>query len=433
MDIVLLIGLIALNGLFAMAEIALVTARRSRLQRRAEAGDKASAVAIKLGEDPTRFLSTVQIGITAIGVLNGIVGEEAFAQPLALRLTGLGLEPGTSEATATAIVVVIITYLTIVLGELVPKRIGQNSAESIARIMARPISLLAALTRPFVVLLSFSTHSILSLLGNRKTNDSDITEEDIHAILDEGTERGVIEEHEQQMMRKVLRLEDRPITTLMTPRSEFIYLDTELSTQENLARALGSTHTTFPVCQGSLDQMLGVIESKQLFGLHMEGKIDAFASDLQPGTFVPESMTGMKLLDQFRQSGERMVFVVNEYGEVLGLVTLQDVLEALVGEFHAPADPQDTWAVQREDGSWLLDGLIPIPELKERLALKSVPEEDKGNYNTLSGMMMSLLGNVPRTGAISEWEDWKFEVVDMDGNRLDKVLAQKRIIVDDSG
>jgi putative hemolysin len=432
-DIVLLIGLIALNGLFAMAEIALVTARRNRLQRRAEAGDKAAALAIKLGEDPTRFLSTVQIGITAIGVLNGIVGEEAFAQPLSMHLVALGLQPDTSEATATAIVVVIITYLTIVLGELVPKRIGQNSAERIARIMARPISLLATITRPFVMLLTFSTHTILSLLGKTKSNGNDITEEDIHAILDEGTERGVIEQHEQVMMRKVLHLEDRPITTLMTPRSEIVFLDTTLSTDENLQRALASTHTTFPVCEGNLDQVLGIVESKQLFALHMQGKITEFAADLQPGTFVPESMTGMKLLEQFRQGGERMVFIVNEYGEVVGLVTLQNVLEALVGEFHAPADPQDSWAVQREDGSWLLDGLIPIPELKERLNLKSVAEEGKGNYNTLSGMMLLLLGNMPTTGAICEWEDWKLEVVDMDGNRLDKVLARKIEVVDDSG
>jgi len=432
-DILLLFGLILLNGLFAMTEMSLVTAKRNRLQRLADAGDKSAAIAIELGEDPTRFMSTVQIGITAIGVFNGIVGEEAFAGPLSLYLTSVGMDAEVSSRVATAFVVVIITYLTIVLGELVPKRIGQNGAERIARHVARPISLLATLSRPFVILLTRSTNAVLRLLGARPTSDAELTEEDIHAMLHEGSESGLIEKQEHDMVRKVFRLEDRLVTTLMTPRGDIDFLDTEDSVEHNIDKVLTNNHTLYPVCDGSLDHLRGLISAKALLKLSMENNLANLAAEVQPGVFLPESMTGMQLLEHFRNTGEQMVFVVNEYGEVLGLVTQQNLLEALVGEFHAPADPHDTWAVQREDGSWLLDGLIPIHELKDRLQLKSVPEEEKSHYNTLSGMMMWLLGNVPKTGAICHWQGWKLEVIDMDGNRLDKVLATWQSLDDGSG
>lgn len=433
MDILLLFGLILLNGLFAMTEIALVTAKRNRLQRLADAGDKSAAVAIALGEDPTRFMSTVQIGITAIGVFNGIVGEAAFADPLAQYLASLGIDADISSRVATAFVVMIITYLTIVLGELVPKRIGQNSAERIARYVARPIAALATLSRPFVILLTVSTNTVLRLFGTRRSSDADLTEEDIHAMLDEGSESGIIEKQEHDMVRKVFRLEDRLVTTLMTPRSDIDFLDAADSIEHNIDKVLTNNHTLYPVCDGSLDQLRGVISAKVLLKLSLANKLTGLADEVKPGVFVPESMSGMKLLEHFRHTGEPMVFVVNEYGEILGLVTQQNVLEALAGEFHAPADPQDTWAVQREDGSWLLDGLIPIPELKDRLQLKTVPEEEKAQYNTLSGMMMWLLGNVPKTGAVCHWQGWKLEVIDMDGNRLDKVLATWTPVLDDTG
>lgn len=426
MDFVFLICLILLNGLFAMAEIALVTARRSRLQRLADDGDRAAALAVRLGEDPTRFMSTIQIGITAIGILNGIVGEAAFAAPLAVWMMGLGLEAKLSSALSTTLVVVLITYLTIVLGELVPKRIGQASSEKIARIMARPIALLATLSRPFVALLTLSTKTVLSLLGKQETSSADLTEDDIHAMLIEGSESGLIEKHEHDMVRKVFALEDRPIATLMTPRSDIIWLDVEDDLEANLQKVLDADHSRFPVCQGGLQHIVGIISAKRLLRQRMQGEIADLLTNLQPGVFVPESMTGMKLLDQFRQSGVQVVFVVNEYGDVMGLVTLQDVLEALAGEFHSPRGAEhDAWAVQRSDGSWLFDGLIPIPELKEHLGLKNVPDEDKNRYNTLSGMVMWLLGDVPKTGDITYWSGWSLEVVDMDGNRLDKVLASR--------
>jgi putative hemolysin len=422
LDIVLLIFLILLNGIFAMSELALVTARKNRLQRLAEDGDSAATVAMHLGEDPTRFLSTIQIGITAIGILNGIVGEAALAGPLALWLHGLGLEEKASAMGATTIVVVGITYFSIVIGELVPKRIAQFNAEGIARFMARPIQVLAALSRPFVFLLSVSTDGILQLLGKKDLSSANLTEEDIHAMLAEGSSTGVIEKQEHEMVRNVFRLDDRQIASLMTPRSEFVYLDIEQPFESSLQYLIGSDHSRFPVCRGGIHDLLGVVTAKRLLKHRLKQESTTIVECLQPCVFVPESLTGMTLLEQFRQSGMQMVFVVDEYGEILGLITLQDVLEALVGEFK-PRDPEDVWAVRREDGSWLLDGLIPIPELKDRLGLKSVPEEHKGRYNTLSGMMMWLIGGMPHTGAVTRWEQWRLEVVDLDGNRIDKVLA----------
>ena len=424
MEIALLIGLIVLNGVFAMSEIALVTARRARLAKLAEDGDGASVIAIKLHDEPTRFLSTIQIGITSIGILNGIVGQAVLADPFAKWMTGLGLEQETSSIAATAMVVVVITYVSIVVGELVPKRIGQFNPEGIARLVARPMQILSLLTRPFVRLLSVSTDSILRLMGQRQHADQGVTEEEIHAMIDEGSEAGVIEQQEREMVRNVFRLDDRQIGSLMIPRADIIYLDVERPLEENLHWIAVSDHSRFPVCRGGLHNVLGVVSAKQLLNQKLKGGDTNLAAHLQPPVFVPETLNGMDLLGNFRASGMQMVLVVDEYGEVQGLVTLQDVLEAVTGEFK-PRNQEDAWAVQRDDGSWLLDGLIPVPELKDRLELKTVPEEDKGRYHTLSGLMMWLLGRLPQTSDKATWEDWQLEVVDLDGKRVDKVLASR--------
>ncbi len=425
MNLVLLIVLILLNGAFAMSEMALVTARKSRLQRLADEGSHAAEIAMRLGEEPTRFLSTVQIGITAIGILNGIVGEAALAGPLAQFLTGLGLSPQTSSAGATTLVVVSITFLSIVVGELVPKRIAQCNAEGIAQLIARPIALLDRLSRPFVYLLSITTDGLLRLLGKKELAGANLTEEDIHAMLIEGSQEGVIERQEHEMVRNVFRLDDRQIAGLMTPRSDIVHLDLEQPLDESLEKLIACDHSRFPVCRGGLKQLRGVITAKRLLKHHLQGEsIESLAGYLLPAVYVPESLTGMKLLEQFRESGVQMMFVVDEYGEILGLITLQDLLQALAGEFK-PRHPEDVWARQRQDGSWLLDGLIPILELKDRLELKTVPDEDKGRYHTLSGMMMWLIDKVPSTGDVAQWQGWRLEVVDLDGNRIDKVLASR--------
>jgi putative hemolysin len=425
MEAALLLGLIVLNGIFAMSEIAIVTARRGRLQALEAQGDLGAASAIRLGAEPTHFMSTVQIGITSIGILNGIVGEAAFARPVAQWLQTMGFEPAASSYAATALVVVIVTYLTIVLGELVPKRLGQIRAEGVARVVARPMAGLAVAAKPFVYLLSKSTDLMLKLLGMSGRKASTVTEEEIHALLEEGSDTGVIEDEEHQMVRNVFRLDDRQIASLMVPRGEIVYLDLARPLKENFERIEAAVHSRFPVCRGGLRDIVGVISAKQLLTQFLRNQPPDLAANLAPAVFVPESLTGMELLQNFRSSAAQLVIVIDEYGEVEGMVTLRDVIEAITGEFHQH-DVEAAWAVQREDGSWLIDGLMPIPELKDRLGLSRTPEEDRGRYNTLSGMAMLLLGRVPRTGDSVEWEAWRFEIVDMDGKRIDKVLATPR-------
>jgi putative hemolysin len=423
MEIALLVALILLNGAFAMSEIALVASRRARLQKLIDAGDHRAAAAAALGADPTRFLSTIQIGITSIGVLNGIVGEAAMAAPLAHWLTGLGLPQPWSGYGATALVVLVITYVSIVLGELVPKRIGQNNPEAIARLVAGPIGLLAKATRPFVLLLSASTHAVLRACGVRERNN-DVTEDEIHALLEEGANAGAIEAHEHTMVRNVFRLDDRQIASLMVPRGDIVYLDADEPFAVTLARIEATDHARFPVVRGSPENVLGVVNARKLLARAVGGATPDLAAQLDPPLYVPATLTGMELLDNFRASGGQMAFVIDEYGAVQGIVTLQDLIEAITGEFN-PRDPATSWAVEREDGSWLLDGLIPLQELKDRLGLTTTPEEDRGRYHTLSGMVMFLTGRLPRIGDTVEWEDWRFEVVDMDGKKIDRVLAAR--------
>jgi putative hemolysin len=321
-------------------------------------------------------------------------------------------------------VVVIVTFVSIVVGELVPKRLAQFHPEAIARVVARPIHVLSLATRPFVALLSFSTDALLRLMGKRQQASPSVTEEEIHAMLEEGSEAGVIEQQEHTMVRNVFRLDERMWGSLMIPRADIVYLDVENPFAENIRLAVASEHSRFPLCRGGLDDVLGTVDTKQLLNLSVKGGAADLAAVAQTSVFVPETLTGMELLDHFRTSGTQMVLVVDEYGEVQGLVTVHDVLESVTGEFTTH-DGEDSWAVQREDGSWLLDGLIPMPELKDLLKLKAAPAEDKGRYHTLSGMMMWLLGRLPRTGDVAQWEHWRLEVVDLDGKRVDKVMASR--------
>lgn len=430
MEIVFLIALILINGVFAMSEIALVTARRARLARLAEDGDSSAIAAMKLGEEPTRFLSTIQIGITSIGILSGIVGEAALAVPFSHWLQTMGFEQRFSDIGSTMVVVVAITYLSIVVGELVPKRIGQIHPETIARLVARPMLVLSAGARPFVHLLAGSTSLLLRLVGQRDARGAGITEEEIHAMLHEGSEAGIIEKSEHELVRNVFRLDERRIGSLMVPRSDLIWLDIDRPWEANKVLITESGHSRFPVCRGGLDDILGVITSRQIASQALRGTPVNLTEDLHPPIFVPSSLTAMELMDKFRANSCRMIFVVDEYGGLQGIVCLHDLLESVVGEFH-PENVDESWAVQREDGSWLLDGLIPIHELKDTLGFRNVPDEEKARYQTLSGMMMWLLGNVPQTGDIAVWDSWRLEVVDLDGKRIDKVLASR--IVDEGG
>jgi putative hemolysin len=422
MEITLLLFLILLNGLFAMSEIALVTARKTRLQKLAEAGDEAAARALRLGDDPTRFMSTVQIGITSIGVLNGIVGEATLAVPISHWLQGLGVAAAAGHLIATALVVVVLTYFSIVLGELVPKRLGQMHPETIARMVSLPMAALSRLVSPFVQLLSGSTHLVLRLLGARQAADSGVTQEEIHAVLAEGTESGLIEHQEHQMLRNVFRLDDRNIASVMVPRADIISLSIHDPLDVILDKVSHTSYSRFPVCEGGLGDIIGVVTAKQvlLHALHRETfQLSTF---MEKPIFVPESLTALELLETFRTTNTRLTLVINEYGDVQGLVTVHDLLEAITGEF-SPDTSEESWAIARPDGSWLLDGMIPVVELKDKLGIRLLPEEDRGLYNTLSGLLMMLLGRMPHTTDLIELAGWRFEIIDMDGNRIDKVLA----------
>jgi len=425
MEFLLIVLLTLLNGVFAMSELALAASRKVRLTAMADAGDGGARSALTLLANPNQFLSTVQVGITSIGVLNGIVGEAAFSPGVAQWLQGLGVSAKASDISATALVVTLITFITIIFGELVPKRIGQLYPESVARWVSRPMLWLAIAAQPFVKLLSATTQGVLKLLRIRTDVTRTMTAEEIRASLEEGVDSGVIEEHEHQMVQNVFRLDERPLTSLMVPRADVEWLDAALTVAQCL-QVVGKAgergaHSWYPVCRGSLDEVVGLINVGKLLalGLQHPGGIE---SQVQPAVFVPETLSGMELLEQFRARSGRMVFVVDEYGVVQGLVTPGDLLEAITGELQ-PVAQVDAWATPREDGSWLLDGLMPVDELKTRLGIRELPDEERGRYNTVAGLLLSVSGHLPRVGERIESAGWLFEVVDLDGRRIDKVLA----------
>ena len=436
MDFLLILFLTLLNGVFSMSELALASSRKARLNAMAVSGDKGSQAALELLSNPTQFLSSVQVGITSIGMLNGIIGEAAFSGKLSVWLQSLGVTPGAADISATAIVVVAITYVTIVFGELVPKRIGQLYPETVARLVSRPMMWVAAGAKPFVWLLSFSTHTVLKLLRVDNSAGRAVTEEEIAASLEEGVDAGLIEEHEHQMVQNVFLLDDRLLTSLMLPRAGIEWLDASATVAEAIDKAGATGHSWYPVCRGSLDDVVGVVNVAKLLALRgqihsaspegsanatptVEDRIGVYAV---PAVFVPETLSGMELLEQFRARSTRILLVVDEYGVVQGLMTPMDMLEAITGELQTGTQ-LDAWATQREDGSWLIDGLMPVSELKARLDIKELPEEDRGRYNTVAGLLMSVSGHLPVTAERIQCAGWMFEVVDLDGKRIDKVLA----------
>jgi putative hemolysin len=434
MDVALLLFLILLNALFAMSEMALTAARKARLVVMSEAGDPGAVAALVLHEDPTKFLSTVQIGITSIGVLNGIVGDAAFSKPMAAWLHSVLplLSANAADISATALVVLSITFLTIIFGELVPKRVGQMYPERVAVLVARPMNMLSTATRPFVWLLSACTQATLRLLGIRQAPSRSVTEEEIAASLEEGLDAGVIEAQEHQMVRNVFRLDERQVGSMMIPRTEITWLDQRAPLPELLAQMTEHGHSRYPVCRDGLDDVVGVIQAQDLLVPLSRGETPDLVALMQAPVFVPETLSGMELLDHFRATSAELVFVVDEYGAVQGVITVRDVLEAITGEFSPPSG-EDAWAVIRADGSWLMDGMIPVHEMKDRLEIRDLPEEDRGRYNTLAGMIMLLLGRLPHTTDVVEWDSWRFEVVDLDGKRVDKVLVSRIAPIDEQG
>jgi putative hemolysin len=429
MDFILIAVLTLINGAFAMSEMALTASRKTRLMAMAEAGDEGAKAALALNENPTQMLSTVQVGITSIGMLNGIVGEAAFSEGVSTFLQNMGLAANFAAPSATTFVVVVITFITLIFGELVPKRIGLLYPEGVARVMARPMAWLAKAANPFVQLLTMCTQGVLNLLRINTNNARAVTEEEIAASLDEGMDAGVIEAHERQMVQNLFHLDERPLTSIMQPRTDIVWLDATLSVAQGLEKAGGTkdasiktSHSWFPVCRKGLDDVLGLVSVARMLRSDPAATLESLAS---PAIFIPETLSGMELLEQFRAQSARLVLVVDEYGVVQGLLTPRDLLEAITGELK-PQAAADAWAIHQLDGSWLLDGLMPVTELKSRLGIDDdLPEEDKNRYNTLAGLLMAVAGELPQQGDTIECAGWAFEVQALEGRRLDRIKAIK--------
>ena len=422
MDFLLILFLTLLNGAFAMSELALASSKKSRLQRMADNGDKGAAAASKLLDDPTAFLSSVQVGITSIGILNGIVGEAAFSGDVAQLLMGVGVPESSAPIMATALVVAAITFVTIVFGELVPKRIGQLFPEAVARYVAIPMTAVAKFAHPFVVLLASTTHFVLNLLRVNSRAEQVVTEEEIEASLAEGLGAGVIEVNEHQMVRNVFALDKRALSSIMLPRSDIHWLDANDDLEVGLEKARALGHSWYPICKDGLDDVVGVLHMAEMLRLRRSDAHTKLGQHAQPAVYVPETLNGMELLEQYRVAAMRMVFVVDEYGVVQGLLTPLDLLEAITGELKSE-EAVDTWATEQPDGSWVLDGAMPASEVKARLQVEGWPDEDKGRYNTLAGLLQYVSGELLVTGDSVNIDNWKFSVTLVHGRRIDQVVA----------
>jgi putative hemolysin len=421
-EILILVLLILLNGLFSLAEMAVVSARKARLQQHAEEGSKGAKTALALAVQPTRFLSTVQVGITLIGILSGALGGATIGKKLAAYLAQYPrLEPY-SEAIGVGVVVTLITYFSLVLGELVPKRLALNNAERIATAVAPFMQFIAMIARPIVSLLSSSTDIMLRLLGIKPASEPTVTEEEVKILIDQGRETGVFEDVEQEIVERVFRLSDRTVSSLMKHRSEIVWLDVEDPIEKNIQKIITSGHTNFVVCKGNVDRVIGVLRAKDLLREYARGGSVSIPAAVQMPPFVPEGMNALEVVERLRQDKSPVALIVDEYGTIDGMVTLTDVLEAIVGDIPALDIDGEPEAVQRADGSWLLDGLMSTDELQMLLDLDELPA-DSDEYDTLGGLLMAQLERVPTTGDTFEWHDFRLEVMDMDGNRVDKVLV----------
>ncbi|MBW4425524.1 MAG: hemolysin family protein [Nostoc desertorum CM1-VF14] len=422
-EISIILVLIIANGVFSMSEMAVVSARKVRLQQLANQGDVKARAALKLAESPNHFLSTVQVGISLIGILTGAFGGATIANRLAVYVKLVPLLAPYSEPLSFGIVVLIITYLSLIVGELVPKRLALNNPERIASIVAIPMQALAAIASPVVFLLSASTDLILRLLGITASTEPQVTEEEIKILIEQGTEAGTFEEAEQDMVERVFRLGDRPVSYLMTPRPDIVWLDLDDTAEENRQKMVDSAYSRYPVCQGGLDNVLGVMPVTDLLARSFRGEPLDLTVGLRQPVFVPESTRGLKVLELFKQTITHMALVVDEYGVIQGLVTLNDIMSEIVGDVPSTDGQDQPQAVQREDGSWLLDGMLPVEEFLELFGMEEWQSEESGSYQTLGGFVITHLGRIPAAADHFEWQSMRIEVMDMDGNRVDKVLV----------
>lgn len=421
-ELFIILLLLAANGVFAMAEIAVVSSRKGRLRKLASEGSKSAQAALALAESPDRFLSTVQVGITLVGVFAGAYGGATLSGELATYLAQV--EPLASHARIISLVLVVggITYLSLIIGELVPKRVALGNPEARAMLVAAPMAALSKLASPVVWFLTISTNGVLRVLGLGKQEDAPPSAEEVSHLIEQGTSAGVFHKAERAMVEGVLRLDERPVTELMTRRTRIVWLDIEEPEEVSWRKIVASGHSHFPVFEGSRDNVLGMVAVKSLWANAAFGVANNLRMHLTQPLFVPSTINAAQLLELFKKSGKHTALVTDEYGTVQGLVSLIDVMEAIVGDLPEPGDRRTQELVQREDGSWLVDGAMRIDEFRTRFNLREFPGEQDGFYETVGGFVTHRLARIPRTGELIAWEGWTFEVVDMDRNRVDKVI-----------
>jgi putative hemolysin len=416
--------LIIANGIFSMAEIAIVSSRKVRLQQRAEEGDERAKIALELANSPSQFLSTIQIGITLVGILAGAFGGATIAENLAPEFNRIAWIAPHGGAVSLFIVVLAITFLTLIIGELVPKQIALQHAERLAAAFAPSMRALAWVAAPLVHLLSLSTHLVLRLFGIKPSAETSVTEEEVKLMIEQGTQEGVFEPTEQEMVERVFRLGDRTVNALMTPRPDVVWLDIHDPPEETQSKITSNSHTHYPVAEDQIDNIIGMVNSKDLLSQNLSCRPIDLRSVLRPALFIPESMSALDLLERFKKKRTHVALVIDEHGGFQGLITTSDVLEAIVGDIPTPGEAEEADIIRREDGSWLVDGKVLADELKELLQKEELPFEDENLYQTLGGLVMAFLDRIPKSGDHFDWNGFQFEVVDMDGHRVDKVLIK---------
>jgi len=423
LEIILLLLLIVLNGLFAMSEFAMVSARKSRLQPLADNGNERARTALELAEHPDRFLATVQIGITLIGTLAGAIGGATLARRLAEWLAAVSLLAPFSEAMAFTLVVLTLTFLTLVIGELVPKQLALHSSERLAMLMAGPMRALSYLASPLVRILAGSSNLIVRMLGIRPAAEPPVTEDEINFLIEQGTQAGVFEEAEQEMVEGVFRMGSQRVGALMTPRPDIDWIDLDEPPNVLHDQILNSHRTRFPVAQGELDNVIGILHTKDLLAQGFSCEPPDLRKLLRAPLFIPESAEALQALKQFKETGDHYAMVTDEFGSIAGVITSTDILEAIVGDLPAKGEPDEPEVLLREDGSWLMGGALSIEEMKDKLEIDHLPDEEEGTFQTVGGFVMTKLGEVPHAGDHLEWGGFRFEVMDMDQRRVDKVLV----------
>ena len=416
----ILLGLILLNGLFVMSEIALVSARKPRLEHMAEKGDAKARNALDLSNNPDIFLSAAQIGITLIAILTGVYSGERFGMYLIPPFQGLGISAETADTLATSLVVIIVTFLTIVFGELIPKRIGLLHAERISMMMAAPMRVFARMVHPIVWLLNKTSSLFFKLFNIKTASDDSVTEEEIKAIITEGTEAGTIEEEEKEIIERIFHLGDRNITSLMTHHSDIVWFDVNDTEEKIREKIIAEPHSVYPICEADMDNIKGVVSIKDLY---VADDYTAFKDLMKPALFVPDNNTAYQVMEKFKESKIHSCFIVDEYGSVLGMITLNDILGAIIGDIPQPDDMADYEIIRRDDGTYIVDAQIPFYDFLTWFEKSEWLNDKEQEYDTLAGCILHELERIPHTGDKMKWKGFTFEIIDMDGHRIDKVLA----------